>query len=54
MTRQRSELASQLENPDITEVHVGEIEITAFYPYIFDAKVELEPYYGKTIICDGE
>ena len=52
--KQRSELASQLENPDITEVHVGEIEITAFYPYISDAKGELEPYYGKTIICDGE
>lgn len=51
---QRLELAEQLENPDIKEVHVKNIQVISFYPYINNPEEDLGEYYGKTIICDGE
>lgn len=50
--KQRTEFSRQLEDPNITEVHVGDFEVTAFYPYISDLNAVAD-YYGKTIIYDG-
>ena len=49
---ERDRIFMQLLDPNVEEVHIGEIPVISFYPYIDEVIDHMEIYYGKKIIVD--